>query len=129
MTDIRLSIAPKIYFSIGALNKLGKIVSENGERALIVTEAILYEHKVIDRIKENFDKKGIAYIVYDEVIPNSTSQVVEDGIKIARGAHIDTVIGIGGIKTLSIAKCIAMAAPTEREIYEFLDGPPRQSPL
>ena len=55
---------------------------------------------------------------------------MDDGVTLARGSHADVVIGLGGVRTLSIAKCIAMTAPSENDIDDFLSGvQPRVKPL
>lgn len=122
MADISFSIPSQIRFGLDVVNRIGTIVSEYGERALLVTEAILYEGKVIDRIQGLLDKKGMQYIVFDEVVPNATSSVIDEGVTLARGAHAEVVIGLGGMRTLSMAKCIAMTAPESNDIDDFLSG-------
>lgn len=122
MADISFSIPSQIRFGLDVVNRIGTIVSEYGERALLVTEAILYEGKVIDRIQGLLDKKGVQYIVFDEVVPNATSSVIDEGVTLARGAHAEVVIGLGGMRTLSMAKCIAMTAPESNDIDDFLSG-------
>ena len=110
MPDLSFSVPTEIKFGLDVANRVAAVVSEYGERALLVTEAILYEGKVIDRIQALLEKKGLQYIVYDEVVPNATSAVVDDGVKLARGAHADVIVGLGGVRTLSVGKCIAMVA-------------------
>jgi alcohol dehydrogenase len=55
---------------------------------------------------------------------------VDDGVTLARGSHADVVIGLGGMRTLSIAKSIAMTAPSEYDMDDFLSGvQPQSQPL
>jgi alcohol dehydrogenase len=109
-------------FGLDAVNRLGHVVAEYGERAFLVTEAILYEGKVITKVQELLDKKGVSHIVFDEVVPNATSKTVDEGVALARGSHADVVIGLGGVKALSIAKCIAMTVPAQNDMDDFLSG-------
>jgi alcohol dehydrogenase len=119
-----------VIFGLDTINRIGQLVAEYGERAFLVTEAILYEGKVINRVQEILDKKGVQHIIFDEVVPNATSKTVDDGVTLARGSHADVVIGLGGVRTLSIAKSIAMTAPSENDIDDFLSGvQPRARPL
>jgi alcohol dehydrogenase len=107
---------------LDVVNRIAAVVSQYGERVLLITEAILYEGKVIDRIQGLFEKKGIQYIVYDEVVPHATSKVVDEGVNLARSARAEIVVGLGGVRTLSVAKCIAMVAPGQTDIDEYLSG-------
>lgn len=130
MPDISFSIPTEIKFGLEVVNRIAATVSQYGERVLLVTEAILYEGKVIDRIQSLMEKKNLQYIVYDEVVPNATSAVVDEGVKLARGVHAGIVVGLGGVRTLSVAKCIAMVTPSEAEMDDYLSGvQPKGDPL
>ncbi len=130
MADVIFNVPAKVYLGLDIINRLGVIVSEVGERVIIVTEAILYEPKIIERICTLLDKRQIQYIIFDEVIPNATTKAVDDGVMLARGAHADVVIGLGGMKTLSIAKAIAMTASNDNDIEDFMAGVvPAKPPL
>jgi alcohol dehydrogenase class IV len=130
MPDILFHIPTRVVFGLDTINRIGQLVTDYGERAFLVTEAILYEGKVINKLQDILDKKGVSYIVFDEVVPNATSRTVDDGVTLARGSHADVVIGLGGIRTLSIAKSIAMTAPTENDMDDLLSGvQPQGQPL
>ncbi len=130
MPDISFSVAADVRFGLDVVNRVAAVVAEQGERVLLVTEAILYEGKVIDRIQALFEKKGIQYIVYDEVVPHATSTVIDEGVKLARSARAEIVIGLGGVRTLSVAKCIAMVSPGDVDMDEYLSGvQPKAKPL
>jgi alcohol dehydrogenase class IV len=130
MPDILFHIPTRVVFGLDTINRIGQLVTDYGDRAFLVTEAILYEGKVINRVQEILDRKGVSYIVFDEVVPNATSRTVDDGVTLARGSHADVVIGLGGVRTLSIAKSIAMTAPSENDMDDFLSGvQPQSQPL
>ena len=122
MPDILFHVPTRVVFGLDTVNRIGQLAAEYGERAFLVTEAILYEGKVINKVQEILDKKGVQHIVFDEVVPNATSKTVDDGVTLARGSHADVVIGLGGVRTLSIAKAIAMTATADHDMDDFLSG-------
>lgn len=122
MPDLSFSIPTDVRFGLDVVNRIAAVVSQYGERVLLVTEAILYEGKVIDRIQGLFEKKGIQYIVYDEVVPHATSKVVDEGVNLARSSRAQIIVGLGGVRTLSVAKCVAMVSPGEADMDEYLSG-------
>jgi alcohol dehydrogenase class IV len=122
MPDLSFSIPTDVRFGLDVVNRVAAVVSQYGERVLLVTEAILYEGKVIDRIQGLFEKKGIQYIIFDEVVPHATSKVVDEGVNLARSSRAEVVVGLGGVRTLSVAKCIAMVSPGETDMDEYLAG-------
>jgi alcohol dehydrogenase len=130
MPDVIFHVPTRTIFGLDTTNRISQLVAEYGERAFLVTESILYEGKIINKVQDLLDKKGIPYIVFDEVVSNATSRTVDDGVALARGSHADIVIGLGGINTLSIAKAIAMTAPSGIEMDDFLSGvQPEKPPL
>jgi alcohol dehydrogenase class IV len=130
MPDVLFHIPTRVVFGLDTVNRIGQLVTEYGERAFLVTEAILYEGKVINKVQDILDKKGVPHIVFDEVVPNATSKTVDDGVTLARGSHADVVIGLGGVRTLSIARCIAMTASSGNDMDDFLSGvQPQGAPL
>lgn len=122
MTDFFLNIPSKVLFGMDVVNRIGYYAEELGSRVLIVTEAILYESETINRIQEFLSKKGISFITFDEVVPNATSSCIEDGIRLARISKINMVIGLGGVRTLSVAKMIAMAVNSKYSVDDYLSG-------
>jgi alcohol dehydrogenase class IV len=122
MPDLSFSIPTDVRFGLDVVNRIAAVVSQYGERVLLVTEAILYEGKVIDRIQGLFEKKGIQYIIFDEVVPHATSKVVDEGVNLARSSRAEIIVGLGGVRTLSVAKCIAMVSPGEADMDEYLSG-------
>ncbi|OHD12102.1 MAG: hypothetical protein A2086_04605 [Spirochaetes bacterium GWD1_27_9] len=122
MNIFEFSVPTQLKFGVDVVNRLGNVVSEFGDKAVIITEAILHESGTIKRIIEILEKKGCEAIVFDEVIPNANSKVVDFGTEIVRSSYADVVVGIGGVRTLSIAKAVAMLANNSGDISEYLDG-------
>ncbi|MFP4363635.1 MAG: iron-containing alcohol dehydrogenase [Spirochaetia bacterium] len=122
MNDLVFHVPTKVYFGLDIINRLASIVSGYGSRALIITEGILYDGDVISRVQSVLEKKNIDSIVFDEMVPNATSVNVEDAITLARGSHAQVVIGLGGVRTLSAARCVAMAVGDFSTIDDYLDG-------
>jgi alcohol dehydrogenase len=122
LTDLHFNVPAQVVFGPDCLMRISGLLARPDQRVLIVTEAILYEKKIINKLQELLDDRGINFITFDEVFPNATSTTVEDGIKLAKASRASAVIGLGGVRTLSIAKCIAMAARGNRSIDDYLTG-------
>ncbi|HOJ65046.1 MAG TPA: iron-containing alcohol dehydrogenase [Spirochaetota bacterium] len=120
-------IPAHVKFGVDVVNRIGNVISEidignKNHRPIIVTESVLYESGVIKRIKNILSNSGYDPVIFDEVVLNAASDVVDDGAKRAKVAHSTVVIGLGGVRTLSIAKAIAMLANNEGEISDYIDG-------
>jgi alcohol dehydrogenase len=82
----------------------------------------LYENRSIERLTTILEDAGIEAIVFDEVPAQATADVAEAAGVLAQGARCSAIIGLGGLKTLSIARLAAMIVKNRINIFELLDG-------
>ena len=122
MPDVFFSVPAHVYFGVDSTLRLGGTAAALGSRVLVITEAILYERGVIDQVTGLLSRKGLEPVVFDEVIPGATSSTVEAAAHMARAARIDLIVGLGGVKTLSIARLAAAAAPCTVSVDDMLAG-------
>jgi alcohol dehydrogenase class IV len=95
--------SPEIVFGEGALDALDEL---EGQRALIVTDAVLVELGVVDKVKAHLDKAGIETRVFDAVEPDPAVQIVRQGVEVVREFEPDWIIGLGGGSPMDAAKAI-----------------------
>jgi alcohol dehydrogenase len=122
LVSFDFAIPAQLKFGIDVVNRIGNIVNEFGSKAILVTEGILHESGTINRIVDIIQKKGCQVLIFDEVAPNATSSVVDYGSELVRSSYVDVVIGMGGIRALSIAKAIAMLSTNEGTISSYFNG-------
>ncbi len=126
MPDFYFHIDPAVWFGSDALLRLPLLAADlagsGRSRALLVADPLLYESKAIDRIRGLLEEREIQVLVFDEIPERATSRTAEDALRLARGARAPLVIGIGGIKTLMIARCTAALAASDLDLDAFLDG-------
>ena len=96
---------------INCLNEVPTFIKENNFiRALIVTDKVLIEIGLVNKVTELLDSNDIEYIIYDETKPNPTVKNVEDGLTILKEGNCDFVISLGGGSPHDCAKGIALLA-------------------
>jgi alcohol dehydrogenase class IV len=95
--------SPEIVFGEGALDALDEL---EGQRALIVTDAVLVELGLVDKVKEHLDKAGVETRVFDAVEPDPSVQTVRRGVQVALEFEPDWIIGLGGGSPMDAAKAI-----------------------
>ena len=123
MDELFFYVPTRILFGLETAARVGQTVAALGSRALLVTEAILHEEKVTSGIEENLARAGVSTIVFDALGPESTSSAIERAIEIGRASHVQLVIGLGGIRSLSAAKCIARMIPAAKRFDDYFDQP------
>ena len=108
----------------GALEDASNEIKKLGlKKALIVTDKVLVEVKLVDVLLKVLDNVGVAYEVFDSTRPNPTKKNVNDGIKMFKDTGCDFVISFGGGSPHDCAKGIALVLANGGEIkdYEGLD--------
>ncbi len=130
MEDLIFNVHSKVYCSYGSLSRLKEIIGSYGHRLLIVTEKALADSQAFKKIKDEIRKSDLDLITFAEITPSSTTHSIEKASEIARVSKIQVVLGFGGIRALSAAKAVAVAAGYTGNFYNIMsDTPPLLIPL
>ncbi len=117
----------EIVFGAGRVKEVGEITARYGKKAMLVTVpefpavAELYAN-----VKKSLTDAGVAWVHYDGVIPNPTTDLVTKGADIAKAEHVDVMIGLGGGSSMDTAKAIAVEATHPGTAWDYnchTDGP------
>jgi alcohol dehydrogenase class IV len=97
---------PRILYGPGVVREVGFEAQKiGGSRAVIVTDKVLRQTGLVDRVVEGLAGSGVAMVgIFDDVPPNSEVLVVERGAALARGWDCDVLIAIGGGSVIDTAK-------------------------
>lgn len=120
---ISFSLPADIIFGIDSLMKLGDVIHTKGDKAIIITEPLFYDNKLIGQVERLLKSFNIDYIIYDEISTDSGSEDISNISILAQTARVDVVIGLGGQKCLNIAKAVGLIAPHEKSFYYYLKHP------
>ncbi len=126
------------YFGVGAINKIDEILDvlkkRNITKVLIITDKTVYKVTgVWDKLKPALDSKGFTYEVYEGVVPNPTTENVDEATKKGLEIGADAVIGIGGGSHIDTAKSVAILLDypdkNAKELYELKFTPTKAKPI
>jgi alcohol dehydrogenase len=111
----------RLIFGIGTLSRLGEVVRQHGQRALLVSGGGSVKRSgVFDRAMASLQAAGVEVSECPGVEPNPRISSVMRGARIARGEGCDVVIGLGGGSTMDAAKVMAAAALYEGDPWEMM---------
>jgi alcohol dehydrogenase class IV len=99
-----------VTFGAGAARLLGATCRTAGTRALLVTDRRLAAGPAVRAAREALTEAGLTVTVFDEVVPHPPIAAVEAGVRTARAAGAEVVVGLGGGSSLDVAKAVALAA-------------------
>ena len=113
---------PEIILGHDCISRAGSICTALGGKALVITEQVLYEGNAIGRLISLLENSGTAAILFDEISAQSTAEIAQTAAALARGSCCNVVLGFGGLKTQAISRMAAMAANSNTDIFDLLDG-------
>lgn len=111
-----------LHFGQGAINVLGAETKKLGNKCLLVmgrnSMRKLGVQKSVLNILQN---AGIETVLFDEVEPNPTLQIVDKGARLAIDNKVQVIVGLGGGSAIDTAKGIAIMAahPDISSIWDF----------
>ena len=108
---------PIIFSGSNSSSELTRlIINQDFKRVLIVTDKVLNQLGIADDIYQLFQAHNVEVVFYDQVTPDPSEVVVENGIKAAKEHHCDVVLGLGGGSSLDAAKMIAVLAKSTKTV-------------
>jgi alcohol dehydrogenase len=111
---------PVTILGVKCLEDIADYVKPMGfKKALIVTDKVLVEIKLIQKITAVLDKINVGYAIYDGTQPNPTVSNVNAGLKMLKDNNCDFVISFGGGSPHDCAKGIALVAVNGGKIEDY----------
>lgn len=92
----------------------GNIAQLGMKKVMIVTDAVLVKLGVIQPIQDQLQHNGIEVVIFSDVKPDPTCEIVEKSLALFKSTACDSVLGIGGGSTIDTAKVLALAAANNK---------------
>lgn len=109
--------APRIVFGAGTLCEVAPLAAGLGKRALVVTT------KNLDRVAALLEQLHEHAIETRTLIVDGepTTALIAEGIRFARDAHCDMLIGAGGGSVIDTGKAIAAMLTNPGDLLDYLE--------
>ena len=91
-----------------------------GARALVVTERVTVRRGDAAAALRALDAGRLPYTVYDGVEPGAPIGLVAEALDVLRADGCDLVVGLGGADALAVARCVAVAATNDVDVWGML---------
>ncbi|WP_426315644.1 iron-containing alcohol dehydrogenase [Methylobacterium fujisawaense] len=117
MNPFTFQTTPNVLFEAGASRKLPEIVGRFGaKRVLLVTDKGVRGAGLTQAAEAALAAAGVSLDVYEDVVADPPSTVIEAAAKRARELGTDLVLSIGGGSALDTAKLVAYLAKSEEPL-------------
>ncbi len=111
---------PVAIMGVQCLEDVADYIKPMGfKKALIVSDKVLVEIKLIKKLTDVLDKIGVGFAIFDGAQPNPTVGNVNSGLKILKDQGCDFVISFGGGSPHDCAKGIALVAANGGKIEDY----------
>ena len=111
----------KVFFGKGELGKVGNLTRELGSKALLVTgKKSMKKLGVTDKVIKLLRESSLDVTLFDEVSPNPTDKITEEGAEVAQREKSDVIIGLGGGSSLDVAKGISIVATHRGKLWDYI---------
>ena len=105
----RMILNETSYFGPGSISCIVDEVKKRGfKKALVVTDKDLIRFNVATKVFAILDEAGLPYSIFDEVVPNPTIEVVQQGVETFKQSGADYLIAIGGGSPQDTCKAIGI---------------------
>jgi alcohol dehydrogenase class IV len=89
------------------------------KRPLIVTDPFLMKNKLAERLSAQLRSAGLSCAIFHETVPDPTTLVVEEGVRVfTEGGH-DSLVSLGGGSPIDTAKAIGMLAASGGRVRDY----------
>ena len=104
----------------GSLNQITKVLNKiNCKRPFIITDKNMVKLEIIAPLLENLKSSKIEFSVYDNTVPEPTSESLKEPVNILQNQNFDCVIAFGGGSPIDSAKAISVLAKFGGNIKNF----------
>lgn len=99
------------------------ILNDNNiKRVLLVTDKGIRGLNLTISLEEKITSNGVNLFVYDETIPNPTTQNVEDALKIYKDNNCQAIIAFGGGSVMDCAKAVGAKVVRPKKSLSKMKG-------
>ena len=113
----------RIVFGSGKLNALSEQTLPGKKALLLISNGKSTRiNGSLDRVKEQLEKAGAAYAVFDKIMENPVKEVIMEGAAFARENGCDFILALGGGAVLDSSKAIAAMATNDGDLWDYVSG-------
>src|SRR3954451_18971031 len=119
MNPFTFQTTPNVLFEAGAAKKIAALVSEFGaERVLFVTDKGVRGAGLTQEAEASL-AAGCDLAVFEDVVADPPSHVVESAVALCREKQVEAVVSIGGGSALDTAKLVAYLAQSDDRLDDI----------
>src|ERR671939_1455378 len=118
MNPFTFQTTPNVLFEAGSAKKIAGLVSEFGARRVLFVTDKGVRGAGLTKSAEASLAEGAELAVFEDVVADPPSHVVESAVALCREKQVEAVVSIGGGSSLDVAKLVALLARGTQSLDE-----------
>ena len=107
----------------GGTSGITSVLDDNNKKKpLVITDRGVIDYKLFEPLKSEFEKNSISYVLFDKVVPNPTTAVVEEALSLYKENNCDVLIAIGGGSSMDTAKAVGARIANPKKSLKQMKG-------
>lgn len=123
MENFELYLPTKYYFGRKQEENVGEYIKKaGGTKVMVVSYGGLYpaEAKLLEVVRASLSRAEVPFIELGGVEPNPKLQLCLKAAQTVRAENVDFILAVGGGSVIDTAKCIAVSAVYDGDVWEDL---------
>lgn len=120
--DYKLEQKVKVMFTDDlSMSILSILKEENYRKPLLVMDSFLNSTPIVNRLKADLADQHYEYALYDKIVPDPPTEVVDEGAVFCKSKECDCIIAIGGGSSLDVARGINIIRFNGGKIADYVN--------
>jgi alcohol dehydrogenase YqhD (iron-dependent ADH family) len=128
MNSFSFCIPTKTECGVDKCDLAGHLCAEAGAKRVLLHFGGNHARRtgLVERVRKSLNLAGITVFELGGVQPNPRVELCRTGIEICRRERIDFILALGGGSVIDSAKCIALGAWYDGDVWNYFDGIERE---
>lgn len=120
MLNIQMYQRVKLLYGNGSVHQIGELMTSMGaKKPFIICDKGVVAVGIVQKITDSLEAAGIAYHLYDGVIPDPPADMAEQAAALCKAEGCDSTIAVGGGSCMDTGKAVNMMRFNEGPILRF----------
>ena len=118
-------IPPVLITGSGSLKNAGDEIKKIGvKKGLLVTDKIMSESELFERVKKTLMDSGMEFVIYNGITTEPTVDFVNDGLQAYKENECEFVLAFGGGSAIDTAKAVSVMVTNKGSIEDYMGFQP-----
>ena len=113
-------VKSNLEFGIGSAAVLPELIKKYDlKKVMVIYDGGVKAAGIAEKVLAEVKKADVPYVIFDDVIPNPTNEVVETAASLAKQEQVDGFVAVGGGSSIDTAKAVNVLMTNPGTIGEY----------